>query len=342
MKNIIEYQNEYWLNKSLINESFGSKILQEITNQLNERIRINKEINMESGWKKNDTVTNFKMILGKDSFVLWNKVSDDMFIEYSKDDPKGVKLVKQMISNRSTSFPGMCILLNDDPDSPKYNGCIISTSYWNSRYYGFWMNCSINGNDIKPSEVEGFLTNKFLIINFKENNLMADGLQNERSNSKSGTLNLWNDKDTREYDYKKILERNRERYKAYVSKVRASKDLNDGMADKVTEYSEKILDVVAKMSKNPIKYAKYEYEVGYLLDLLNSRRTYSTNGRSGGYYSGTDGLITVYKTYIKSKLSMGKGDSYDYERKDYEAAKKKLEEIFNTIDEKLKKFEDVE
>ena len=43
MKTILEYQKEYWFNNSMITEAFKSKILQEISNQLNDRIKKQKE-----------------------------------------------------------------------------------------------------------------------------------------------------------------------------------------------------------------------------------------------------------------------------------------------------------
>ena len=43
MKTILEYQKNYWFNNSMITEAFKSKILQEISDQLNNRIKKQKE-----------------------------------------------------------------------------------------------------------------------------------------------------------------------------------------------------------------------------------------------------------------------------------------------------------
>jgi len=344
MKNILEYQIKYWGNKSIITEAFSSSILREIRDQLNDRIKANIEKNIEKGYRSEDTSSNFKKVFDKNYYISWDKITDDMFVEYDGKDEKTIKLVKQMISNRTTTFPGMCILINDYDDGPKYIGAIVASTAWPG-YISFSSNWTISANEIKPSEVSNILTKKILLIDFRDHKeLMNSDKISSRSEAKRNTLNLWNNKELRDFDYNKIAEQNRERYKRYVAKVKAEKDANDGIADKVTEYVNKILDVTNKLSKNPVKYAKLEYEVGYLIDLLNDKRKYVYSSGRGhqGYYSGTDGLLTVFKTYMTTKLSQSKGDSYSHEKQEYEAAKGKLEQIFKTIDEKLKKFEDPE
>ena len=337
MKNILDYQREYWINKPMINESFESSIIQDIVSQLNETNKRNKEENMEKGYRYKDTNIKFKSMFGSE-WVQWSKITDDMFKKFTNKDKAGVKLAKQMIGNRETTFPGLCICVNNDKDAfPKYVGILISTD-WISKYFSLSSNLSINGKDIKSSEVEDLLTDTFYIINFSENNVLSRELQNKRTEQKSGTINLWNTKDSRDFDYDRILQQNQERYRQYVAKVKAEKDLNDGMADKVNEYVQKVLDVVSKFSKNPVKYAKYDYEVGYLIDLINERKTYVRTNRGGGEYHGKNGLLTVYKTYIKNKLSLSSGKSYDFQKKEYDSSKEELEKIFKSIDEKIKVF----
>lgn len=341
MKSILEYQNEYWLNQSLINESFKSSILKEISSQLNDRIKANAETNISDRHASKDTSSNFKYVFDRNYFVAWDKVTDDMFKEYDGKSDEAIKLAKQMISNRSTSFPGMVILINDyEGDGPKYLGCIVGTTSWPG-YISFSSNWTINANDIRPSEIPELLTKKVLIANFKDKDVMTGDLKDKRNDSKRNALAIW--KETRDYDYGEILKRNKERYKQYVAKVKAQKDADDGIADKVNEYVNKVLAITTKLSKNPTKYAKLEYEVGYLLDLLNDKRKYVNGyGRQQGYYSGTNGLLTVFRTYMTTKLSQSKGDSYEHEKQEYEASKKALQQIFDTIDKKLEKFAEVE
>ena len=342
MKTILEYQNEYWKKLSLINESFSSNIIREIRDQFNDMIELVHEYNANNKYSSRDTTNNFKKIFGEEFKVQWNKITDDMFKEYTNDDKKGVALVKRMISHRENSFDGMVInLVEDENKGIKYSGAIISTG-WGSRYINFVDPYhSIRNGDIKQSRVAEFLSKKFLLINFTENNLSASEIQMNRRREKIDAINPFNNPDMRDMEYKRMAERNLERYKQYAAKIKAEKEANDGIGDKVNEYSQKILDVVLNMTKNPIKYAKYEYEIGYLIDYLNDKLTWTADTKYRGHYTGKNGLLALYKTYVQKKLSLAKGDSYDYERREYDNIKKNLENMFMTIDEKLEKFKDV-
>lgn len=345
MKTILEYQNEYWKRLSLINESFSSNIIREIRDQFNDMIELAHEYNANNKYSSKDTTNNFKKIFGYQGGggfrVQWDKITDDMFKEYTNDDRKGVALVKRMLSNRENSFDGMVINLVEDEDKGiKYSGAIISSG-WSKRYINFVdPRYGIRDGDIKQSHVEEFLSKKFLLINFTENNLSANEIQSKRMQEKTGSLNPLNNPDIRDMEYKRIAERNLERYKQYAAKIKAEKEANDGIGEKVNEYSQKILDVVLNMTKNPIKYAKYEYEIGYLMDYLNDKLTWTADTKYRGHYTGKNGLLALYKTYVQKKLSLAKGDSYEHERQEYENIKKNLENMFKTIDEKLEKFKD--
>lgn len=342
MKSIFEYLNESLLNEQLINEDFSSSILREIKDQFNDRIKDHHEKNALSKYSSNDISSTFKKIFGSSCGIAWDKITDDDFKKYSKSDEEGVKLAKRICSERSNSFNGMILLLTDPDRSRfigKYIGALISIG-GGHMYFSFNTTYQISSSFIKPSEVESFLTKEFYIIDLR--NFLTYEKTRDRRNSQYGTFNLFNDPDDREKEFANMIKNNRERYKQYVAKVKAQKDADDGMSEKVNEYVNKILEVATNMSKNPMKYAKFEYEVGYLIDLLQDERTWNSNGNRGkGYYSGTDGLLLVYKEYIKSKLAQAKGNSYSFERDSYNNAKKKLEQIFKTIDDKLEKFKEV-
>ena len=78
-----------------------------------------------------------------------------------------------------------------------------------------------------------------------------------------------------------------------------------------------------------------------MLSYLSGRTTWiSPHGRGQkGYYSGRNGIITLLETYLKTKLSMAKGNSYNLEKTSYESAKKALDETFTKIDAYLSKFD---
>lgn len=338
MKTITEFLDISILNSKLITESFKSSIIRDIRQQFNDRIKKNHEKNALNKYSNDDTSSTFKKVFGNET-IDWDNITDEEFKKFKKSDEEGIKLTKRIMSNRSNSFNGMIIFLNNDSNSDiKYTGCFISNG-WGGRYFSFISNWTISSKDVRPSEAVDYLPDEFYILDLT--NHSTRDKQNERSKSKSGVINLFNNEKDRKSEYAAIAKQNKERYVQYAAKMKANKEANDGMAEKVMEYVNKIMEVTAKMSKDPLKYAKYEYDIGYLIDLLQDERRY-VSGRtsSQSYYSGTNGLLVVYKEYIKTKLSQAKGSSYDFERKEYEAAKKKLEEIFNTIDAKLEKFEE--
>ena len=105
MKTILEYQKNYWFNKSMITEAFKSKILQEITDQLNDRIKKQKEEaeNDKTHYHRSpDTGATFKKLFANAwTGISWSDITDDMFKEYSIEDPEAIKLAKRITSNRS-------------------------------------------------------------------------------------------------------------------------------------------------------------------------------------------------------------------------------------------------
>lgn len=348
MKTILEYQKQYWFNNSMITEAFKSKILKEISDQLNDRIKRQKEEaenDKEHYHRSPDTNATFKKLFTSPwTGISWSDMTDDMFKEYSIEDPEGVKLAKRITSNRSNSFPGVIILLNTtDPDSPKYRGVLIGAGdgEHGNDYYSFTNTWSFHRESFKPGEVESFLTKKFLFADVSEIKKANREKRNQRYAAISGSMNPLNDDNTREFEYERIAKENRERYQKYLAKIKADREANDEYVKKVTEYTQKILQISAELSKNPIKYAKYEYEVDTLLSYLSGKRTWISSNRRGqnGYYSGKNGIITLLETYLKTKLSMAKGNSYDSEKTSYEAAKKALDDAFTKIDAYLPKFD---
>ena len=346
MKTILEYQKNYWFNNLMITEAFKSKILQEISDQLNDRIKKQKEEaeNDKTHYHRSpDTGATFKKLFVWTG-ISWSDITDDMFKEYSSEDPEAIKLAKRITSNRSNSFPGMIILLNTtDPNSPKYRGVLIGAGAGEhgNDYFSFTNSWSFHRESFKPGEVEVFLTKKFLFADLSEIKKANREKRNQRYSAISGSLNPLNNDNMREYQYERIAKENRERYQKYLAKIKADREANDEYVKKVTEYTQKILQISAELSKNPIKYAKYEYEVDKLLSYLSGRTTWiSPHGRGQkGYYSGRNGIITLLETYLKTKLSMAKGNSYDSEKASYESAKKALDETFTKIDAYLPKFD---
>ena len=230
----------------------------------------------------------------------------------------------------------MVVLLNDEDNikdgEPKYLGAMICTGWNNNHYFSFTSAWRISHKNFKTSDSEYFLTKKYLLIDLT--NFSSRQKKSDRSSARMGAFITDNEKE-REELYKKIVELNRERYRQYIAKIRADQDADDGMAEKVQEYCNKVLDIATKLSSNPIKYAKLEYKIGDLLEYLHAEKHWDS--RSG--VTGKDGLLTIYKEYIKTKLSRASGKGYEFEEKSFKAAKKQLEELFTRIDNKITEIE---
>lgn len=341
MKSIIEYSKLYWEQKSIINESFESSILREIRDQLNETIKQNKEYNEERGWEYKDTKNTFKKVFGSES-VKWNEIKDENFKECSKDNDEDIKLAKRIFYRRNNQYPGLIILLNSNEDGPKYLGMMICVGGWNGSYFSFTSGKRYYGDKFKPADVEGFLTKKFLIIDLSNVNTFK--LQDDRRNAKWGTFNLYNDPKERDETYEKIAKENNARYNKILAKIKADKNSDDGVAEKVSEYVKKVMECSIKISHDPIRYAKDEWKVQELLKLVYDKAQYFTPRIGKPYTTGTNGIIYLYDSYLTAKLKMAKGNSYssDYDERDFNTAKKSLETVFAKIDEKLKIFNDEE
>lgn len=349
MKSILEYQDIYFLNKAMITESFSCKLLQEITDQQNKKIQLDKEYNSKQteSWRKRDLFPTFKKLLG-DKSILWNEIKDEDCIKYSKDNPEAIKIAKRMAANRSNHINGIIVLINSNEEkvteetySSKYTGVLFSNS-WGCSYISLLSRWGWNQKgDPKPSDIEEFLSKEFIFVDLEK--YSSNTKQSERRDQKSGSFNPLNNDIIREKEYEQIAERNRERYRKYLAKIKADKEANDNITEKVNTYVNKILSVTMKMSNDPIKYAKYEYDVCGLIGLIDEKKTYVHGTRQNkykSYWTGRNGLMYLYKTYISKKLSLAKGDSYEHEKKEYDAAKKELEELFTYIDSKLAKFEE--
>lgn len=351
MKSILEYTNNYFkkineitelkeeIDFEIISESFKCSILKEISSYLS-NLRKEDEEKKAKGeriWRK---TPRFKDIFGSGyKSVRWDQITDDMAKEYSKDNEEGIKLAKRICSNRSNSIPGMIILISNDENAKfKYPAIILHTGwqiYYHSLISSYYKSIGSSDN-IKPSEVEGLLTKRFYIVDLS--NLLTDDIIVKRRQEKEGMI-IMGDEDY----YKKLAIANFDRYKKYANKIKAEKDANDGIPEKVNEYIKKVMELVTDFSTDPVRYIKYdriEYDIQYLLELTSDKKVWVST-KNGGVESGKDGLLTLFAIYMKSKLSLIKGGPYAsaFAEDDYKKAKKELEEIFNKIDKKISDIE---
>lgn len=331
MKNIFDYLQENLLSSrdSLITESFKATVFHEIQDQFSRYNKNEDEKSKANEWYRPDYIK-FKSIFGSNG-IAWSNIEDKDVKECSNENKDDVLLAKRIVAQRSNHIDGLIIILDDYNNA--YAGIICSFN-GAAYYYSFRSRWSARADQIRPSDVENMLSKKFYAIKLR-NELMSYDIRNKRANDR------WNSYTPGDEEYyKKVAEENRNRYKNILAKYKAERDANDGISEKVNEYTKKVLELAIKVSAEPLRYAKLEYKIGGLMDLIRDERQYNSGyGRNKGYYSGTNGLLYLYTEYLKTKLSMASGTSYDYERDAYNDIKKKIVDLCSKIDSEISKIE---
>lgn len=336
MKSIFDYLQENLINKNdeLITESFKASIFHRIQDQFAAYNKKEDEEDAEykaRGWNwHSPSYIKFKTLFGRYN-IAWDKIDDSMVKEYSKDSKEGISLAKRIVGNRSNHVNGIIILAQDYNGKEGYDGIIISVGN-GPEYISF--RSSWGSKHMRPSDVIGLITEKIYIIEITDE-INTWRKKNERWSQQKGSFTPGNE----EY-YKIVAKDNVDRYTKLLAKYKAERDANDGITEKVGEYTDKVLKFAEKISKEPIRYAAYEYDIASLMDLLRDEKHYVRGyGKNPGYYSGTNGLLYLYTDYLKGKLSMAKGYSYDHERREYNACKKAINDMCTKIDSKITEIE---
>lgn len=336
MKNIFEYLQESLLkqNNELINESFKANIFHKIQAQLasyNEKEKQEDKEAKERGWTwHSPTYKTFKNIMSGCS-IAWDKITDTDVKECSKTNKADLSLAKRIVAQRSNHVDGLIFLYNEDGDF--FDCVIVSLGGW-TYYNSFRSSWGYRDNKIRPSDVEGILTNKFYVIEINDE-LKTYKKQTDRRNAQWGSFTPGD-----EQYYKQVAEQNVTRYKKLLAKYKAEREANDGISENINEYTQKVLKFAEKISKEPLRYAKLEYKIGMLMELIKGERKYVRGyGRNNGYYSGKDGLLKLYTNYLEAKLSMGSGNSYDSDVKTFNSLKKSITDICTNIDTSIASIE---
>lgn len=206
MKTILEYLNENWYKQSLITESFKSSIIRQIRDQINDITEENHKYNAENKWGSRSTNTTFKSLFGSREWIKWSEITDEDFTECTLGDKEATSLIKRATSNRSNSFTALIVLVNDDETGPKFTGIII-TGYDNYYYSLLVSNYYFNSDSFRTSAASGYLTKKFYVLDLTK--FSTRDIRGERGVKSSGAIS--NNTKTRDEQYKKIAEKNRDR-----------------------------------------------------------------------------------------------------------------------------------
>lgn len=343
MKNLIKYIQENQeminifnetmdeINFEIICESFKCSLLAELIEQVKttmEEYRDNTAANKYSTYFK---PTNLKSIFSSSGYN-WGAITDDRVKTFKSTDPEGVKMFKRMCSNRSNSINGIIAIeaSNVVDKNHKYAGIIFKNPWGQISYYSLCSRSSDNTN-IKPTEALQYISGEvtFYMIELNEADSTSK-LRSERYKAQSGVEKLPG-KDYKEM-YKEMARQNMERYKKLAAKLKVEREAaNDKLPEKVISTVNSVMSLVAEYGKNPTKYAKYEYDIHKLLDLIGDK-SYSTMGYNKKWSTyGINGLMYLFTTYITSKLSVSTGNSYESERKTLIASRQNIEKMLEKI-----------
>jgi len=345
MKNLLQYIkenenaiNEYCqimdeINFEIICESFKCKIFNELVAQYKLTCEEVTDARAAERYKSFDWPTDIKKIF-KDCGYSWSNITDDRVQTFVGADKEGVQLFKRICTNRSNSLIGIIILENpaviDDYEHHKYSGIILKNDWGNICYYG--MASSRNNNErLRPSQCLEYLNSQMVyhIIELTEDD-KTYSLCNKRYQAKNGVVQL-PDKNFREM-YSKMAKENMDRYKKLAAKLKMEKyAAKDEIPEKVLTVVNSVMALVNEYSKDPIKYAKYEYDITKLLELVSDKSNSSMGYDKKWHTYGINGLMYLFSRYISAKLKLGTGNASNIDREDFMSYKKGINEMMDKI-----------
>jgi hypothetical protein len=359
MKTLIDFLNEteasikeYYelideINAEMIYESFQSSIIKDICDTMTKARNdyddyealgdAKYSLKRNSKWSTKLQPPTFKEVF-MNGRIKWDTIKDEDFKECSKNNKEDIALAKKICSNRSNSITGILFICNESDVQEykqfKFTGAIFKTISWQKPYYQSFTD-RFKSVEVKPSEAEDYLSEKFYILEIPEEKVNEyEKQRQERNIAKTGMIIPGN-----KQQYKEIADRNRERFRKLAEKRRMEKNAKDGISESITEIMGKIFEIAKEFSSNPIKYSKFNYDLCYLLDLTSDKQhTYYQGSKSR--VSGINGLMFLYKRYLDTKLDLASGNSYGYQSKEFDSIKQNINKILQQIKEKIKSLEE--
>lgn len=359
MKNLVEFIkenqdliNEYYrtmndINFDIICESFKANILSEVVAQSKLAMEEYHDRQAANRYASISKPTDLKYVFTSFAYK-WDAITNDRVKRFVGNDKEGKKMFMRICTHRGNSTAGIIIFENpaivDDSKQHKYSGMLIKNVWGTLDYYGI-MSSQFNRDRVKPSQALSYINDDTIynIIEFNENDEIST-IRNERSRRKSGIVPIPSDNKNVDFRqmYKEMAEKNMTRYKRLAAKLRVDKlAANDDIPDRVMTAVSTVMDLAKEFSKNPIKYAKYEYDIRKLLDLV-SDKSYSAQGYNKKWQTyGINGLMYLFSSYISCKLELAKGNSYESDRTNFERYKKSINEMLERINNSYLKLKDV-
>ena len=344
MAKLLEYINEAQIicdfeqiDNNILCESLQCKVLKDIANQL---------LNDKGQDWYSDRQYTFRKIFPSRQRVSWSEITDDDVTFYSANDwdetgkisKKLTKSVKDVISARDNKS----VIIVQDPQTNKFTyvifqwGAMIVLSKGNygavGSRTGAWSSRR-NWKDITNKEKLGICqNNNIYVIDVAKHFDTYLKLTDERRESKKDMVLM------DPQSMAQIARDNIKRYQEILVKRKADRENNDALIDEVNDVIKQVVDLTAKVAKNPSKYADIISDLSYLNTYVyDTRRTeYSRVNRKYMTY-GKAGLLPNMMQYVNALNSSSKsGSSYDL--RSLNSAKEALQDSLKKCKEYLAKI----
>lgn len=310
--------------KKVITESLSSPILTEIANQIKSYAK-----GSEAGWyAKNQS---FKAIFGSRG-IDWNKVTDDCFeIVKSDASEKERKAIYKKIRTLFREYTNDFAFVKN-PTNNKFtyfinpSGQIYSINGWNEE----------RKSKLSQAAKLSYFDNRDVYFLHIPDMLTTHKLKIERNKRKEGLI-----KPGDEWDLMQIAKQNVDRYKEIIAKNKATKMAeNDNISELVNDIVTKAMELATIINKDVIKYADLINKLTNLMSKIYDKETYTGKTYSHSRYSGENGLLYSFTSYIKYKsYTLNNKDFIDMHKRDMESALKQIKKMINECEDIIEEIE---
>ena len=292
--------------------------------------------NFGSKNKNNWNNMSFSGIFGRYNMP-WDQVKEDDWKYFEPGDPNAKKNLRKIISNSKTGFSGIALLVDATGDKEfKYLiGFETVIDFKKRSYYGDHAESPEKIRMEKQYEVLSLLDRKddkgnfkygMYIIDFGDKQNEIHKLRTARYNAKDGRV-LHGD----EQYYASVARDNKERYSKLIAKMKAEKAAKkDTLATDAQDIINELTDLAVRVAKDPIKYADCSWEVCHIVAYA-----YGTDKDVNGA-----NILKLLSRYLELHMSLAKGNSYGYQRNDYDEVKKKLNNMIESLREQIDKVKE--
>ena len=261
----------------------------------------------------------------------WDKVAESDWKYFEPGDPNAKKMVRKIVSKGKNQISGIALLVEaDDKNSFKYLIAFENVidfkkkNYWSDKVEPGKMHAD------KQYEMLGLLDAKDSSGNYKYATYVLDfndmqndvwRLKRERSTSKEGRVLQGNE----EY-YAEVARQNKDRYSKLIAKMKAEKAAKkDTLAQDAQDIINEVTDFAVRVAKDPIKYADCSWEVCKIV-----AHAYGTDKDVNGA-----NILKLLANYLDLHMSLATGNSFGFQRREYDEAKKKLGDMINDLRKKI-------